>query len=311
MSRHISSAESTPEKKRFQLPGGQRALSQESDSSLSSAKSMSSNEAPPATQMPVFRTIDIDISMDESFDGPIRDSSSPEPLQDDDRLDNLVAGTNDKAICPMCKESVSRVFLESHDNGRMNIRDQAAFCKAHRKISATEEWKSRRYPDIDWTALDNRMRSHRRFLLTLLSATPSYYKDVLSDIVRSGQSRTLKQDLNSGFGTQVSAGYFGPRGQRLFSEYIMHEFAPQLRRRAVDDPLVSARGVTGFVQAVMVPELVCKLIENDLDVDEEDARDVIEDSWELGELLCEEVDDVVERGEDDDERRGSVEYIDD
>ena len=284
-----------------------------SKSKASSSSSSSDNEVsdpiPPATQIPVFKKIDIGISMDDSFDSSIRISSSPDPINDDS-LERLFKGPSDDATCPMCKETVSRVFLESYDNGRMNIRSQAAFCKAHKQQTAAEDWKSRGYPEIDWTALVSRITAHRRFLLTLLSETPSYYKDVLSDTVKAGQSRTLKQDLNSGFGSQVSAGYFGPRGQRMFSEWIMHAFAPQLRRRAVDDPLVSARGVTGFVQVVMVPELVCKLIEDDLNVDEDEARDIIEDSWELGELLCEEVDDVVERGEDV-ERRGSVEYIDD
>ena len=52
-------------------------------------------------------------------------------------------------------------------------------------------------------------------------------------------------------------------------------------------------GVSGFVQAVLVPHLAEQLVCEDLDVAEEKSREVIAESAELGELLNPELEDRV------------------
>ena len=52
-------------------------------------------------------------------------------------------------------------------------------------------------------------------------------------------------------------------------------------------------GVSGFVQAVLVPELAEQLIMEDMKVSRERSREVIVESAELGELLYPDVDDKV------------------
>ncbi|KAK5142716.1 hypothetical protein LTR16_012843, partial [Cryomyces antarcticus] len=73
----------------------------------------------------------------------------------------------------------------------------------------------------------------------------------------------------------------------------MAAFSRTLRRLAVSDKLVSAigvsGGVSGYVQAVLVPELAMSLVKEDLrlaDDDDDDvrAREVLAESAEVGEL---------------------------
>lgn len=79
----------------------------------------------------------------------------------------------------------------------------------------------------------------------------------------------------------------------------MLRFAARIRRRAATDKLVSAAGVAGFVQAVLAPELVVMLVKDDMQVDEEQARVVLEESSEIGHLLNEEEDETIrDAGED-------------
>ncbi len=73
----------------------------------------------------------------------------------------------------------------------------------------------------------------------------------------------------------------------------MDKFSSQLRRIAVTDRLVAARGVTSYVQNVLVPELAVRLICEDLGLEVEEARQVMRESVGLGDLLNEEVEDVV------------------
>jgi len=77
------------------------------------------------------------------------------------------------------------------------------------------------------------------------------------------------------------------------AENIMSRFASKLRRLAASDKLISSGGVSGFVQAVLVPELAVLLVMDDLNVDLERAREVLRDSAEIGNLLNEEEDEHI------------------
>lgn len=54
-----------------------------------------------------------------------------------------------------------------------------------------------------------------------------------------------------------------------------------------------AGGVSGFVQAVLVPELAQRLVMEDMRVGDDRARDVIVESAELGDLLNPEAEEKV------------------
>jgi len=88
------------------------------------------------------------------------------------------------------------------------------------------------------------------------------------------------------------------------TEHILGHFADELRDLAVSDSLVGASGVaggvSGFVQAVLVPEVAVALVKEDMGVDEKRAREILKESLELGELLNEEAHEEVESEAEDD-----------
>jgi len=197
------------------------------------------------------------------------------------------------AACPMCGESVNATFLKDYNDGkRMNIRTQTKFCRAHKKKSARNEWAEKGYPTIDWSDFDTRLAQHHSYLKSLLDGASSYFRNILAEQVRSGKDRTLLQAVSNSENI-LTPGYYGSRGFRAMSENIIDKFSSQLRRIAVTDRLVAARGVTGYVQNVLVPELAVRLICEDMSLEVEEARQVMRESVGLGDLLNEEVEDVV------------------
>ncbi|ORY66265.1 RTC4-like domain-containing protein [Pseudomassariella vexata] len=200
--------------------------------------------------------------------------------------------------CPMCHAPVDPDMLKKHSNhGRMNIKQQTSFCRLHKRKSAQRDRSAQGYPDIDWVNLEVRLIEHETFIKDILQgARSSYYASLLNDKVDTGQNRTLLKTDDS-----LTPGYYGPRGLRVMTEFIMRTFSDTVRKRAVEDRLVSARGYTGYVQAVLVPELAIRLIMEDMKVGEEDARVILRDTVELGDFLHEEARDVVVKASDDEE----------
>ena len=73
----------------------------------------------------------------------------------------------------------------------------------------------------------------------------------------------------------------------------MGRFAGSLRRLAKDDPLVAKAGVVGYAQSVLVPELAVRLVKEDMGVNDDDARQVMRESIDLGQKLHPQQNDVV------------------
>ncbi|KAI0966785.1 RTC4-like domain-containing protein [Xylaria arbuscula] len=196
--------------------------------------------------------------------------------------------------CPMCHQEVDRELLEKHSTrGKMSVKQQTAFCRLHKRQSAAKAGTDKGYPKINWETLDNRFSSHKDFLLNILEGTQtSYYRKILREKVESGKNRTLLTSHDN-----LTPGYYGPRGLQVMTQFIMSTLSDVIRRRAVEDKLISARTYTGYVQTVLVPELTIHLIMEDMSVTEERAREVLEESVEIGELLHEEARDVVKVNE--------------
>jgi hypothetical protein len=65
----------------------------------------------------------------------------------------------------------------------------------------------------------------------------------------------------------------------------MREFHDTLRCYAKTDKLMTARDIFGYIQMVLAPEFAMWLIMDDMKIDEEQARVIMIESEELGELL--------------------------
>ncbi|KAI1420394.1 RTC4-like domain-containing protein [Xylaria sp. FL1777] len=254
-------------------------------------------ETPPR---PVFKIPGLEDN--DSFDdnGSLDYTTTPIESQDTswDRLEIEETKTTATPRCPICHQEVDHELLEKYStHGKMSVKQQTIFCRLHRQQSAAKAGTEKGYPKIDWETLDSRFNSHQDFLQNILEGTQaSHYRKVLRERVESGKNRTLLTNHDN-----FTPGYYGPRGLQVMTQFIMRTLSDVIRRRAVEDKLISARSYTGYVQTVLVPELAVRLIMEDISVTEERARQVLEESVEIGELLHEEVRDVVTMNEIEDD----------
>ena len=65
----------------------------------------------------------------------------------------------------------------------------------------------------------------------------------------------------------------------------MHHFADHIHSIATTDPLVLNYDELTYDQEVLVPELLLLLLQEDMGVDERRARQILEESEEIGELI--------------------------
>jgi len=216
------------------------------------------------------------------------------PVHADEQDDDLFASLTQRARCPMCNKPVDPADLQEW--GDMNTRQQERFCQFHQKKSAKEDWSLKGYPSIDWDNLGSRISKHYSFIKKVINGADSHYRDLLEEKVNAGKDRNLLKMTSN-----LTPGYYGGRGLRIMSENIMQKFTPQLKTKAVKDRRISSRGATAFVQSVLVPEVAVLLIMEDMNVEVEEARDILEDSAAIGELIHEEIRDVVKKRVEDSE----------
>ncbi|KAK0668277.1 RTC4-like domain-containing protein [Cercophora samala] len=203
------------------------------------------------------------------------------------------------SICPLCKEEVDRDLLTEYENANPHrtLQSMKKFCIKHKKCSAKEVWVSRGYPDIAWWKLNDRIEDLYPFIRSILQGKKeSHYAAQFREKIKWGGNKTLATSDEN-----LTPGYYGIRGLRQMSENLIHEFSSVLRKRALEDSLVSARGYMTYLQAVLVPELATKLVMEDMDVGEAEAREILAESSSVGELLNDEIADVVLESESDEE----------
>ncbi|KAH8814959.1 RTC4-like domain-containing protein [Xylogone sp. PMI_703] len=249
------------------------------------------------SQNPTFKTYSFDDSLLDDVNEALADMPRKDILQPISSTDLRTNARqeeedNDTPRCPMCKHSITAE--EQKKCLTMNTRQQEKFCRRHRKRDAEDVWFTKGYPSIDWATLDSRLAQHHTYLQTLLNGTNSHYRESFQEAVSAGKDRNLLKMTRN-----LTPGYYGTRGLRAISENIMQNFSPLLKKRAVKDRLIAARGVTGFVQAVLVPEVTVLLIMEDMNIGVEDARTVMSESAGIGELVNDEIRDVVLRAPDD------------
>jgi hypothetical protein len=219
--------------------------------------------------------------------------------------------------CDICGVSVplllKQEFEDRYTHGKaLDYKWQQRFCRHHKAETAKEVWTERGYPEIKWESLGRRLQKHHDKLVAVLEGkTPSVYRARLQKVLDSRETRSARTAYNKAAdsgnddGLEIRPGYYGPRGEKVMTEHILSDFSRKLRDVAVTDVLVAASGiaggVSGFVQAVMVPEVAVLLVKEDMKVDLQQARRILAESWELGELLNEEADERVDSDGSDEE----------
>lgn len=70
-------------------------------------------------------------------------------------------------------------------------------------------------------------------------------------------------------------------------------FGRELGRLATVDHIIKTAGVAAYAQAVLVPELAVHLVKEDMNVNDESARQILRDSIGIGEKLNAQQNDTV------------------
>lgn len=71
----------------------------------------------------------------------------------------------------------------------------------------------------------------------------------------------------------------------LRGDHILREFETEFPERQVDDRLFRGVGTADYVTGVLVPELAVMLIKEDMNVGDERARQILQESRHVGETL--------------------------
>jgi len=216
-------------------------------------------------------------------------------------MENDTADSSDTARCPLCRSRVERSHLEEFNLGRrMNLRAQQRFCQEHKEREARSVSDRHGYPEIDWEDLKTRrIPQHIPYLEKVLRRrVTSYYHDKLDEV--ANDRKKLRRYLRQGIVDVVKYGYYGPKGARTIGNAISVNMSKALSEALNRDKIVKAAEVGGFVSAVLVPELMVRLVMEDMKVGEPDgARGILAESTELGLALHGDDDERVTQREDD------------
>lgn len=208
--------------------------------------------------------------------------------------------------CDICGLQVNKHmkedFEDKYTDGKpLNFKWQQRFCHHHKQETAKLSWEEKGYPVIDWAGLEARMRRFDEHLRDVIqSRVGSKWKHDLGRQLRPSTSKFPEvrtaadaRDVK----TTAWTGYYGPRGERAMTEHIVANLSDDLRKRASKDKTVAAAGVkggvSGFVHGVLVPELACHLIAEDMGIEPDDARITVGQSVDEGVLLNPDVDEDV------------------
>lgn len=241
-------------------------------------------------------------------------SSQPESSAPQDDLDNLQDyiqqlpdQDTETTHCTLCKESVDLELYWSFWKGTSHtVKNHTAFCLTHKRRTALGDYHREGYPSITWDALPSRIRKHRMSLYHILTNTrPSPHRTRYEPLALTGKAAAVpkrRADLPPEVQDSLTAsslddpstypGYYGPRGRRAITETVMRLLKNEIKNSI--DPVVQSSGAATFVQAVLVPETAVLLIMEDCEVDWERAEEIREATYEMGVLLNEEIEDVVE-----------------
>ncbi|KAF1836671.1 hypothetical protein BDW02DRAFT_566764 [Decorospora gaudefroyi] len=228
-------------------------------------------------------------------------------------MDGLPEVEEEGSRCTLCAKPVAPDdYWDFWKGKKPTAKNLMAFCTLHKKLSAQKAYTQAGYPDINWTTLPTRIHKHKTHLTQILNNDrPSGHRARYEPLALTGKaaavpsrrtdlSPTKQAELNASYALNddraAYPGYYGPHGRRLIAEIVIQLLNSDIKH--CTDPAVQASGIAAFAQAVLVPETALLLIMEDCGVDIEQAEGIRQQTFEMGVLVHEEVEDELERGED-------------
>lgn len=242
-----------------------------------------------------------------------------------DALDNRLPTTLPQGhfFCSICKKTsflsgLDLSFLQKpnqrkktvtiSDLRKLTIPKLQSLCRTHRIRDAQITWKQRDYPFITsetWSVLPDRVSKHISYLSSVLRRKkPSYYLTHLDDAIASarGSQKAINTYFNVTALSLIHHGYYGPKGSKIVGQTLLGDktLEKALGKQNKNDKNMRIAGIGRLVDSVLVPEVLMRLAGEDMGVQDEEARKILEESSYLGVLLCGD-DDEIDVPDDDDE----------
>ncbi|KAI5786672.1 RTC4-like domain-containing protein, partial [Pyronema domesticum] len=210
-------------------------------------------------------------------------------IRDLNELRRLHTLDDSQETCRLCRLPLPAGYLEKWrrdaPNGIILLETWTKICRQHTRSVLEDEWNSRGYPVIDWKKLSKRAEKYLPYLRKITDGSKESklrkeFEQQQKEI-RGNTAMLLRQERKLPF-----PGYYGPRGGDILLEIIMRRLGSEVGKAAEGDKLIARGGVSAFVQQVLVPEAGIRLIMEDMGIrDQEKAKEVLEESREIGEKL--------------------------
>ncbi|CRG90249.1 hypothetical protein PISL3812_07292 [Talaromyces islandicus] len=212
-------------------------------------------------------------------------------------------GAPAESLCPNCNAPVDADLLDEFlalPNRR--LRDERRFCERHKHRKAEKEWTEKGYPVIDWESFESRIQHHFPTLdKQLVPQSTSFFRGRLESAMKSGQAKNFRLTLEGDNLENMSCGYYGPKGASRMLTAVTSNFSRRLRQLASMDNILKTAGPAAYAQAVLVPELAVLLIKQDMNVDSQEARQILRDSMDIGNRLNAAENDAIRVDQDEDD----------
>lgn len=241
----------------------------------------------------------VDSNVDVEVDAPTRARLN----SDEDVLDAEV--DVNALVCPKCKVSIPledcrKMGLDLNIHNQSAIEEQK-FCFKHRQMTALNRWRDAGYPQLEFDTLGSSPRVLRHFyeLADIVRRKiPSFYLQKLDDAISAskGVKGAVKRYFEIDTLDLIRQGYYGPKSVEVLSRAIAETsvVTKEFKKRARTDRAVQMAGVGRYIDCVLVPELLVRLVMEDNECDDEKARAILVDTQDLGLLLCHDDDHVDE-----------------
>ncbi|CUS10168.1 unnamed protein product [Tuber aestivum] len=227
-----------------------------------------------------------DDDLDREDDLP---SESPRSAPKRRRIKQSLSPSIVEIECQACNEPLPPNFLETWKNGgfrkgHIPLLEWMDICTEHKAMSLREEWMEKGYPKIDWKGLKKRIESHYKPIQAIIhgeaeSPFMTIFQQQEKD-VRGNPILLLRKDHRLQY-----PGYYGPRGANIMLHWLLRRFGNEITARDNVTLNLAHSSAAAFVQAVLVPEMAVRLIMEDMEVTEKRAREVLEESRSIGEIL--------------------------
>ncbi|KAI5847137.1 RTC4-like domain-containing protein [Morchella snyderi] len=229
------------------------------------------------------------VGKDGRFSSPDDAEFSVNESQSSSQAKKRKAITNIPDLCVICNEVLPIGTLDAwrYDDGELKpirMAEWSIICNKHKEAGFQEQWNKRGYPVINWGELKKRVERHHQILVDIVTnEVTSPFRDVLvsqQKETRGNAAMLLHKDVRLQY-----PGYYGPRGSSILLHEITTRLGSFIGDAAKKDRLIGQGGVSAFIQTVLVPELGVRLIMEDLNVGEPEARRILDASQDLGEKL--------------------------